>query len=147
MLLVLLSLEYKRERRATVLIVGEENKWMLRGRPEKGWNLFHNTYSTFPHCHPKECLWNWDNVTFFFFHFLHLGFPNNGGCICLCICVCICICIDAESTMISQLQFTMENPAAQLVGDVGKVGNVHFNFLQIAFLTQTACLPARIPQS
>ena len=39
-LFIFTSLESKRGGCATVLIVREENKWMLRGHPEKGWNKF-----------------------------------------------------------------------------------------------------------
>ena len=50
MLFGLLGLEYKRERRATVLIVGERINgcWEAKGRPEKGSKLFDNASLLFP---------------------------------------------------------------------------------------------------
>ena len=65
-----------------------------------------------------------------------------------CICIVLyyrCICILAERRMISDYdletqQWRLQQPSRP---DVGKVGNVHFNFLQIAFLTSPP-LPTRL---
>ena len=117
---------------------------MLRGRPEKGWNLFHNTYSTFLHCHPKGCLWNWDNVTFFFFHFLHLGFPNNGGCICLCICVFVFVFVFVlmlRAQWSPDYNLLWRTQQHSQFGMLGKLGMFILIFSKLPFLLRLPACP------
>ena len=67
MLFGLLGLEYKRERRATVLIVGERINgcWEAKGRPEKGSKLFDNASLLFLVITSKEVFGQFGHFHFY----------------------------------------------------------------------------------